>query len=70
MLLELLAALSMMGDDTHRNKPFFENSTRSSRDDFEEADSIFDRNGNEHLLDDDGYCDDCDDYHDCDDWDD
>ena len=34
--------------------------------DFEEADSFFDRDGNEHIVDDDGYCEDCDDYHD--DW--
>ncbi len=30
---------------------------------FEESDSYFDRHGNEHILDDDGYCEDCDDYH-------
>ena len=39
-------------------------SGKSSRDTFEEADSFFDRDGNEHLIDDDGYCEDCDDYHD------
>ena len=34
--------------------------------DVEDYNSIFDRHGNEHFVDDDGYCDDCDDYHD--DW--
>ena len=33
---------------------------------FEEADSILDSCGNEHLIDDDGYCEECDDYHDWD----
>lgn len=31
---------------------------------FEEADSFFDKCGNEHIVDDYGYCEDCDDYHD------
>ena len=39
-------------------------SSKGNRECFEEADSIFDRDGNEHLIDDDGYCEDCDDYHD------
>lgn len=34
------------------------------RESFEEADSFYDHEGNEHILDDYGYCDDCDDYHD------
>ena len=38
----------------------------SSRGFFEESDSVFDPHGNEHLVDDDIFCDDCDDYHD--DW--
>jgi len=37
---------------------------RTSHDDFEEADSFFDSNGDEHIVDYDGYCEDCDDYHD------
>ncbi len=37
-----------------------------NRDSFEESDSVYDKRGNEHILDDDGYCEDCDDYHD--DW--
>ena len=32
-------------------------------DDFEEAGSFYDRYGNEHIVDDDDYCLDCDDYH-------
>lgn len=39
-------------------------STRTSGEPFEEADSYYDRHGNEHLVDDYGYCEDCDDYHD------
>ena len=35
-------------------------------DSFEEADSLFDLDGNEHLIDDEGYCEECDDYHDWD----
>ena len=38
--------------------------SKDNRECFEEADSFFDRDGNEHLIDDDGYCEDCDDYHD------
>lgn len=34
--------------------------------DTEDYDSVFDRHGNEHFVDDECYCDDCDDYHD--DW--
>lgn len=36
----------------------------SADDSFEEADSFYDRDGNEHIVDDDRYCEDCDDYHD------
>lgn len=35
----------------------------SKSEEFEEADSIYDRYGNEHEVDYDGYCEDCDDYH-------
>ena len=31
---------------------------------FEEDDSFFDHNGDEHIIDEDRYCEDCDDYHD------
>ena len=43
----------------HSNK---RSSGKGSREYFEEADSFFDIDGNEHLVDDDGYCEDCDDY--------
>lgn len=33
---------------------------------FEEDASYYDRDGNEHLVDEDMYCEDCDDYHDFD----
>ena len=65
MLLELLAAALLMGGDGNHNKNSFNSHPRkSSRFEFEEADSFFDRDGNEHIVDDDGYCEDCDDYHD------
>ena len=38
-------------------------SQKNDREEFEEADSVFDKNGNEHIVDDDGYCDDCDEFH-------
>ena len=31
---------------------------------FEPSDSFYDKDGNEHEIDEDGYCEDCDDYHD------
>lgn len=64
MILELLAAALLMGgalSDTTADVPKNKKSSRSS---FEEADSFFDRDGNEHIVDDDGYCEDCDDYYD------
>ena len=30
---------------------------------FEPSDSFFDEDGNEHEIDEDGYCEECDDYH-------
>lgn len=33
------------------------------KEEFEEADSIYDKEGNEHIVDYDGYCEECDDYH-------
>lgn len=68
MILELLAAALLMGgacDDNHETD-FSSRPRRNSGFDFEEADSFYDRDGNEHIVDDDGYCEDCDDYHD--DW--
>lgn len=31
---------------------------------FEPSDSFYDEDGNEHEIDEDGYCEECDDYHD------
>ena len=65
MLLELLAAaLLMSGGDNNTGNTFNSAPRKSSGLEFEEADSFFDRDGNEHIVDDDGYCEDCDDYHD------
>lgn len=65
MLLELLAALLLMGGDSNYSEDTFDYRPRkSSGFGFEEADRVFDRHGNEHIVDDDGYCEDCDDYHD------
>ena len=54
----------MGGDDNHSSDTFHTAPRKSSGFGFEEADSFFDRDGNEHIVDDDGYCEDCDDYHD------
>ena len=63
MLLELLAvAILLAGDEPKKDSDFHSPTRRIPR--FEEADSFFDRDGNEHIVDDDGYCEDCDDYHD------
>lgn len=63
MLLELLAAAILLaGDEPKKDSDFYSPTRKISR--FEEADSFFDREGNEHIVDDDGYCEDCDDYHD------
>ena len=66
MLLELLAAALLCGDallgkGDSAQKP---KGTPPPPFLFEEADSYFDEYGDEHLVDDDGYCEDCDDYHD------
>ncbi len=65
MILELLALLCSCGGESTSNDNFGSQRKRRANG-FEEADSVFDRHGNEHILDDDGYCEDCDDYHD--DW--
>lgn len=39
-------------------------SKRSNCEHFEEDDSFYDRDGFEHIIDEDRYCEDCDDYHD------
>lgn len=67
MLLELLAAALLVGGDTCSSTSSLGNSRKSnSWDSFEEDSSVFDHHGNEHIVDEDMYCDDCDDYHD--DW--
>ena len=43
---------------------FRERSRRRDDHEFEEYDSFIDNEGNEHIVDIDGYCEDCDDYHD------
>lgn len=56
---------SYSGRRTSGNYPSNRRSSgKGCRGSFEEADSFFDSDGNEHLIDDDGYCEDCDDYHD------
>ena len=47
--------------NTAANKP---NTKKSKGNSFEEYDSFFDRDGNEHIVDEEGYCEECDDYHD------
>lgn len=63
MLLELLAAAALLslGGNSAKSSS---NHSQKGRSSFEEADSYFDRHGREHIVDDDGYCDECDDYHD------
>lgn len=62
MFLELLAAFLVGTDNTEST--FYSPYQRGDTEEFEEADSFFDSDGNEHIVDDDGYCEDCDDYHD------
>ena len=66
--LFLLGALLMVADggsDRREEDEFYHmNRRRQFDEEFEEADSFFDRDGNEHIVDDEGYCEDCDDYHD------
>ena len=66
--LFLLGALLMVADggsDRREEENFYHmNRRRQIDEEFEEADSFFDHDGNEHIVDDEGYCEDCDDYHD------
>ena len=53
--------------NTARNKHFQKSkSYMCNFENYEEADSVFDSCGNEHFIDDDGYCEEWDDYHDWD----
>ena len=49
---------------TERSKEHETSDTDSLFEHFEEQDSFFDHHGNEHFVDEDGYCEDCDEYHD------
>lgn len=51
-------------DSGERGSFSHSSSNQRHRESFEEADSYYDRDGNEHCVDDYGYCEDCDDYHD------
>ena len=66
--LFLLGALLMAADggsDRREEENFYHmNRRRQIDEEFEEADGFFDRDGNEHIVDDEGYCEECDDYHD------
>ena len=64
MILELLAAVLLMGGELSNTNTNMQSTKKSSRSSFEEADSFFDRDGNEHSVDEEGYCEECDDYHD------
>lgn len=61
MLLELLGAALLLGCAGEQKNPAHR---KNNEREFEEYDSFFDRRGNEHIVDDEGYCDECDDYHD------
>ena len=54
-------------DATHNHKSVLSKTQKSNRyntDSFEEDSSVYDSNGIEHIIDDDRYCEDCDNYHD------
>jgi len=68
MFLELLAAAFLAGGDSDNRHSGYDPHPRKKSifddDEFEEDDSFFDHNGDEHIIDEDRYCEDCDDYHD------
>lgn len=64
MILELLAAALLIGGGLGSANTNTPNTKKRSGSSFEEADSFFDRDGNEHIVDEEGYCEECDDYHD------
>lgn len=70
MFLELLAAAAFLagGDSDRDHHSSFGPRSRKGfgfdDDEFEEDGSFYDRHGNEHIVDEDMYCEDCDDYHD------
>ena len=61
MLLELLGAALLLGCSGGKNTPPSKKKTSYG---FCEAESYIDRHGKEHVIDDEGYCEECDDYHD------
>ncbi len=65
-IILVIFCICLLGNSSGVNTPNYLSGKKSSHSFFEESDSVFDRHGNEHLVDDDCYCDDCDDYHD--DW--
>ena len=65
MLLELLAVGLLLCSGDSREKSITKSRPAKKNDYcFEEADSFLDRHGNEHIVDYEGYCEECDDYHD------
>lgn len=66
MLLEILAAGLILGSLGKSNSGNNLHSSPKRKDlwEFEEADSFTDKHGNEHIVDYEGYCEECDDYHD------
>lgn len=51
-------------NEPHHN--FGPSDGRYNEEQFEEDGSFYDRHGNEHIVDEDMYCEECDDYHDFD----
>ena len=79
IIIAIMAWFSSLPDDnSHSNnsnwRPFDNNphdnfgssNSRYNEEHFEEDDSFYDRHGNEHIVDEDMYCEECDDYHDFD----
>jgi hypothetical protein len=65
MLLELLAAALLCGDAlTGQGEDSPESNFPPPPLLFEEDEVFFDEDGDEHLVDEDGYCEDCDEYYD------
>ena len=66
MFLEILAAGLILGlfGKSNSEKNLHSSSKRKDSWEFEEADSFIDKHGNEHIVDYEGYCEECDDYHD------
>lgn len=65
MLVELLVAGLLFGSIGNNNRKNAQprRKKKSSVWEFEEVDTFTDKHGNEHAVDYEGYCDECDDYH-------